>query len=712
MSQFLDLAILRVYDQSNRVIGTSFLVDDIRAITCAHVVRDALGIKGPVDSSVQLTVKVDFPLLAQQKTCFARVCFLDLEADIAGLELTSDPPVGAQPVRMVIPDGELWSHNFRTMGFSMKEGVWASGVLRGKNAEGWIQIEDTKSAGYAIQPGFSGAPVWDEDLKAVVGMVVAADKNVNVKAAFCIPCELLIQWDVLKSRVKSSRQKARLFISYKRDAQPDQKIVEYLIDNLTDLGYTLFIDTETLRAGEDWLKRIDEELKESDFLVVLLSAASADSEMVQSEVHRAYEYRKLNGNPRVLPIRVAFDKMLPYSISAFLNPLQYIIWNGESDNDRVAREIMQAIQGELPVKEPQVVSGTTLEENISKPVPEFDARILDELREPGGTVRLQDRFYIERDEDRRMKNEMKRLGSTVTIRAARQSGKSSLLVRGLDQAKQSGAKTILLDMQRVDKDHRASIDVFLRYFAEFIVFKLSLDVDVIDKYWKRSLSPQEKLTNLFTDFIFDNIERNLVIGLDEIDDLLQTSFYSEFFGLLRSWHNMRADDMVWDKLSTIMVISTEPYLLISDFHQSPFNVGVNLNLQDFNEAQIRDLNERHGTPLAGKDLDELIQMFGGHPYLTRKALYLLVAEKESWNWQTLRAKAAQEDGPFADHLRRYHWMIQQDPALRDALRNIIKNNKCSEELLHRLLQAGLVRASGDSVKARCDLYRTYFEDKL
>lgn len=710
MSHPLDLSIIRIYDQSNRVIGASFLVDDVRALTCAHVIQGALGISGTVDLTSQLTVKIDFPLLPQQKTCYARVSFLDLDTDIAGLELTSDPPVGAQPVRLVISEGDLWDHNFRAFGFSMSGGVWASGALRGKNADGWIQIEDIKNTGYSIQPGFSGAPVWDEELNAVVGMIVAADKNINVKAAFCIPCELLMRWDVLKGRVKPSQQKAYLFLCYKRDAQPDQELVDYLVENLSDLGYTLFIDTESLRAGEDWLERIDRELKVSDFLVVLLSKASADSEMVKSEIHRAYEYRKLSGNPRVLPIRVAYDEMLPFAISAFLNPLQYIAWDSEHDNDRVARELVEAIQGVLPAKEPHETTPAMIEEKISKPVPEFDARVLDELREPGGTVRLQDKFYIKREEDRRMENEMKRLGSTVTIRAARQSGKSSLLVRGLDQAKQSGANTMLLDMQRVDRDHLASLDVFLRYFAEFIVFKLSQDADAIDRYWRRSLSPQEKLTNLFTDFIFDKVDRNLVIGLDEVDDLLRTSFYSEFFGLLRSWHNLRATDEVWDKLSTIMVISTEPYLLIADFHQSPFNVGVNLNLQDFNASQIQVLNERHGSPLAGNEFDELVQIFGGHPFLTRKAFYLLVVEKKSW--KDLKVTAAAEDGPFADHLRRYHWMIQQDAALKDALRSIIKNNKCSDALLHRLLQAGLVKASGDIVKCRCDLYRTYFEDKL
>jgi hypothetical protein len=198
--------------------------------------------------------------------------------------------------------------------------------------------------------------------------------------------------------------------------------------------------------------------------------------------------------------------------------------------------------------------------------------------------------------------------------------------------------------------------------------------------------------------------------MDEIDLLLETSFSNEFFGLLRSWHNLRATDEIWRKLSTIMVISTEPYLLISDAHQSPFNVGMNLYLQDFNSNQIHDLNQRHGDPLNGNEFDELVQGFGGHPYLTRKALYLLVAEEMPW--QKLKATAAEDHGPFGDHLRRYHGMIQKDPALKDALKSIIRNGKCPDELLHRLLQAGLVKASGDVAKCRCDLYRIYFEDKL
>jgi len=710
MTKSLELSILRVYNPSQQVIGTAFLVDDTRVLTCAHVVNDALGLARNSTISEQATVKLDFPLLHEKKSCFARVVYFDTEKDIAGLELTSDPPHGAQPVRLAISDAELWEHGFRAFGFSMPEGAWASGVLRGKNAEGWIQI-DTKSVGYSVQPGFSGAPVWDEELEAVVGMIVAADRNVNVKAAFCIPSPLLVQWDALRNRVKSAGEKGRVFLSYKRYAQPDQQVMEFLDGELTKMGYVVFTDLE-IRKGENWLNRIDEEISRSDFLVVLLSERSADSEMVQSEIYRAYEYRKKNGHPQVLPIRVSYKEMLPYGISAFLNPLQYVAWNGASDNPRVIQELLQAMQGQLPAQEPALALITPVHENeLAKPTPVFDPRILDELQTPGGTVRLQDKFYVERAEDRRFRNEVKRRdGTTVTIRAARQSGKSSLLVRGMQQAKEAGAKNILLDMQRVGKDHLATSDIFMRYFAEYVMFKLSSDTDVIDKYWRRSISPQEKLTSLIEDRLLEDMEENLFLGMDEIDRLLETGWHDEFFGLLRSWHNLRATDERWQKLSTLMVISTEPYLLIGDANQSPFNVGTNLYLQDFNAEQVRDLNQRHGNPVNDVALEELTRFFGGHPYLTRKAFYLLVTEPMTW--QKLVETSTDELGPFGDHLRRYHWMIQQDPALKTALKNIIKNNSCDDELMHRLLQAGLVKASGDYASCRCDMYRQYFEEKL
>ena len=140
-------------------------------------------------------------------------------------------------------------------------------------------------------------------------------------------------------------QTARLFISYKRNADPDQKLAQALYETLKRGGHQVFMDT-TMRTGDAWLEEIDRQLKGSDFLIVLLSQQSAESEMVRAEVSRAYEYRKRQGRPQTLPVRVAYRDLLPYSIDAFLNPLQYVAWQSDDDTVRVCAEIQQAIAGQ------------------------------------------------------------------------------------------------------------------------------------------------------------------------------------------------------------------------------------------------------------------------------------------------------------------------------------------------------------------------------
>ncbi|MDB9332568.1 serine protease, partial [Nodularia spumigena CS-591/04] len=60
---------------------------------------------------------------------------------------------------------------------------------------------------YAIAKGFSGSPVWDEQLQGVVGMVVAADtRREAARASFMIPNQTLVKaWQYLESVVIGSK---------------------------------------------------------------------------------------------------------------------------------------------------------------------------------------------------------------------------------------------------------------------------------------------------------------------------------------------------------------------------------------------------------------------------------------------------------------------------------------------------------------------------
>ena len=106
-----------------------------------------------------------------------------------------------------------------------------------------------------------------------------------------------------------------------------------------------------------------------------------------------------------------------------------------------------------------------------------------------------------------------------------------------------------------------------------------------------------------------------------------------------------------------------------------------------------------------------MNLLGGQPYLTRKLLYTLAVEKQSW--EQVFQNATHDQGPFADHLRHQLWHLQQNKELLDALKEIIHYRRKPDEILaYRLLRAGLIKGSGELYAARCDLYQRYFNDKL
>jgi len=183
MSHPLHNSLVRILTADGVPIGVGFLAADNLILTCAHVIEQASG----SDESVHF----DLPLLAPGASFSGRVSFIDENQDVATIKATG-LPLDATSARLVQTD-ELWGHSFRAFGVPQGHdgGVWASGVLRDQNAQGWLHIEDVKTTGFAVQPGFSGGPIWDENLNAVVGMVVAAERDPSVKAAFCIPVKKL-----------------------------------------------------------------------------------------------------------------------------------------------------------------------------------------------------------------------------------------------------------------------------------------------------------------------------------------------------------------------------------------------------------------------------------------------------------------------------------------------------------------------------------------
>jgi len=345
------------------------------------------------------------------------------------------------------------------------------------------------------------------------------------------------------------------------------------------------------------------------------------------------------------------------------------------------------------------------------PLPSYDTWAF--LEAPAGAVRPDSPFYIERLADEQLVRQVLGHGTTTTIQAGRQTGKTSLLMQGLHRVRQQGTPCVYLDFQVIEAEDRQDLDCLLRYIASAIAEQLDFDPEVVAQLWGSSGGPVRIFNRYLQREVLPQVEGSLLLAIDEADQLLGATYKQNFFALLRAWDSRRAYDEIWRKLNLVLVISTHPYLLIDDVNLSPFNVGLTIALHDFTTEQVADLNRRHNAPLQESDLPVLLELVGGHPYLVRQALYTLACEDCSL--AELQNRATENEGPFGKHLRFYRHSLEQSPELQRALTQIVREQDSQgieEILLDRLAAVGLVRKTPQGWVPRCGLYQRYFQEQL
>jgi hypothetical protein len=508
----------------------------------------------------------------------------------------------------------------------------------------------------------------------------------------------------------SPKGRSRIFISYKRDTQMDEPLALHLYEVLGQ-QHEVFIDQQMV-VGMEWRERIQAELEACDFLVPLLSEESVHSEMVEYEISAAHHLnRSRAGKPRILPIRVAYLEPFAYPLNAYLNHLNWAVWDSESDTVRLVDELLMAISGgELSVADVKA-KAAVLQLSAPSPIPRPHAFAnVTLLERPEGTMDPESKFYIERPGDETCRRELARQGVTIVIKAPRQMGKSSLLVRAAEHAKQVEKAVAFLDFQLFDESALNSPEIFFKTFCHWLADELNLD-DQVEDSWKSGLGHVQRCTKYVNHHVLKVMDHPIVLTMDEVDRMLDCPFRSDFFGMLRSWHNSRRANNEWRRLDLLLVISTEPYLLIENLKQSPFNVGEVIRLDDFTLAQVADLNARHGDLFSAEQLEALVELLGGHPYLVRQAMYRVACGE--YGSENLLADAINDTGPFGDHLRRHLARFNDQPELIQAMRQIVQHQVCRDEKsFYRLHGAGLVRREGQKVWPRCKLYTDYFHERL
>ncbi len=332
----------------------------------------------------------------------------------------------------------------------------------------------------------------------------------------------------------------------------------------------------------------------------------------------------------------------------------------------------------------------------------------------GGALPLSSPFYIDRSTDEEFFSAIDRRDSIVLVKGPRQVGKTSLLARGLQKAREQGNRVVLTDFQNLNASHLESIEKLFLMLGELIADQLDLKVHP-DQVWNPHIGPSSNFERYWRREVLSKIDSPVVWGLDEVDRLFNCDFAGEVFGLVRSWYNRRALDPEgpWSRLTMAMAYATEAHLFIADLNQSPFNVGTRLRLDDFTLDQVAELNRRYGSPLErSEDLLELHRLVGGHPYLVNLAFWEI--KTHGLKLERMTDQADLDENVFKDHLRRLQIALSKDVELASALLDLLNGKPgLKTDIFYRLRSAGIVKGNSSKEAAiRCELYRVFLQTRL
>ncbi|MDJ0732616.1 MAG: AAA-like domain-containing protein [Nostocaceae cyanobacterium] len=332
---------------------------------------------------------------------------------------------------------------------------------------------------------------------------------------------------------------------------------------------------------------------------------------------------------------------------------------------------------------------------------------------PSGSVPLDSPFYLKRSSvEEQVYQEISKPGALIRIKAPREMGKTSLLLRILDYGQRQGYRTISLNLEQVDRAILSDLNQLLRWLCANIARQLQRK-PMLDEYWDEDLGSKISCTLYFQEYLLQSINTPLILALDEVNHIFEhPQVAQDFLPLLRSWYEEAKRLPIWQKLRLIVVHSTEIYVPLQ-LNQSPFNVGLPIHLDSFTAVEVQQLAQRYKLNwVDGEEVRQLMAMVGGHPALVHLALYHL-SRKEMTLSQLLET-APTPTGIYAHHLQRHWAILEKQPELAQALDTVLNATEpvaLDPILTHKLSSMGLIKLSGNQVMAGCELYRQFFYEK-
>ncbi len=342
----------------------------------------------------------------------------------------------------------------------------------------------------------------------------------------------------------------------------------------------------------------------------------------------------------------------------------------------------------------------------------------------GGTLWREAPSYICRPAD----EELFRLafaGEYCNVLAARQMGKSSLMVQTANRLQEAGIRTAILDISTLGGGISTPEAWFFGFLDELAV-QLGLDED-INAWWETHANHNavQRFSNFLRDVLLPEIAGPIVVFVDEIDSALGMAFTDDFFAAIRAAYNARASHPEFQRLTFILLGVARPADLICDRNRTPYNIGIHIDLSNFTLSELgpfKDVFEAVYPSRGTKILEWVLEWTNGQPYLTQKLCAELIRTSENPVTpesveQTVTRLFLTDEARKESNLRAIRDRIESSPNRVKMLQiygQILRGRPVLDEerspAKNELKLTGLVRPSGQgNLEVRNRIYRTVFD---
>jgi predicted nuclease of predicted toxin-antitoxin system len=327
-------------------------------------------------------------------------------------------------------------------------------------------------------------------------------------------------------------------------------------------------------------------------------------------------------------------------------------------------------------------------------------------------------IYIERPPlESICEREILKPGALLRIKGSPKMGKTWLLTRLINFAESQGYQAVHLPLKLAEKRDYQDIDSFLRWLCISVSQLLTPEYQPEEKDWWENQLGNSKLKAMgyIEQYWLSKDRPSFVLGLDDLDEVFPYSeIADEFLSLLRSLHEKARTREEWGKFG--LILSYQESYEHLPAHMSPFNVGLEVQLSEFNGEQIQDLVTQNGLDriLNQQDIQELLRMLGGHPHLLQLTLDHLTGQNVTL--QEIFQQSCTNLEIYTESLQKQLSYLQADLQLKSTFQKILISDEPVDNLelkeKYKLEELGLVKCKNSLVVPFCQLYREYFKSTL